>query len=169
MNTERTQAGKVAELKFKAQYLNGDDTTDMHRFIRNFDNAGNGKRTDFYEVSFEHDRDIEGKVIHTDIVIKTSKLFWGRLGRTVNGKRININEVIVIELKIGNQPLRRGATQAWRYIRQYYSLGKFDRFRAYTYNIETGVAIRSGEKSRDYLRRNKKAPKGDMGEFKYGR
>ena len=166
MDTQRTQLGKVAELVFKAQYNNGEDPTDMHRFIRHYDELGRGE---FYTVSFDHDRDILGKVIHTDITIQTSKKFWGRLGRDIKGKRVITNEVIVIELKIGTQPLRRGATQAWRYIRQYYSLGKFDKFRAYTFNIDTGMAARTGSKSRDYLRRNQKAPKGDIVEFEFNR
>ena len=153
MDTKRTQLGKVAELNFKAQYLNGEDTTELHHFIRKYDNKGDGK---YYEVSFKHDRDINGKVIHTDIVIKPSKAFLGRF---------KVKHIIVIELKIGTQPLRRGATQAWRYVRQYYSLGVYDKFSAITFNIDTGESIEVVSKSRDYLRRNQKAPKGIAGVF----
>lgn len=161
MDTKRTQLGKVAELQFKAQYLNGENPTELHHWIRRLDELGDGE---YFDVSFQHDRDITGKVIHTDIVIKPSKKWFGKLGRRVNDKFIACNTVRVIELKIGTQPLRRGATQAWRYVRQYYSLGVYDQFQAITFNIDTGQAIEV-DKSRDYLRRNKKAPKGITGTF----
>ena len=148
MNTEATSQGKIAENILKAQLRNKDwDASPLLRWLYDAYIS-----TGLWDVHTDHTRDIHGKVIHSDLYL--SMIDGVRNDRTGQ----SVKALMVIELKVGDQPLRRGIVQCYRYIKQFYSLGIYSNYKCVTYNLDSDEYC-IANLSRDYVRRHKRIGK----------